>query len=176
MANRIIRGRSTGFVRGPRRATDWLSNSAETDRSTLGAATAVLDQTFAFGEPATVVRTRGTLWVASDQAAANESPFGALGFAIVTDQAAGVGVTALPTPTTEAFSDEWFVWLPWFADARFSSAVGVGFRTFYEYKFDSKAMRKVDADTTAVVVIENSSATDGCLFLLQFRMLVKLHG
>ncbi len=171
--SRIVSGRAV--IRAPKRQTSWVASAALTDRSTLGAATAVLDQFFSITEPVTVVRTRGTLWVASDQTAANESPFGALGFAVVTDQARAIGVTAVPTPTTDQPSDSFFVWEPWFADARFASGVGFAMRTFYEYKFDSKAMRKVQESQDIVITIENASATDGALYILQFRMLLKLH-
>jgi len=40
---------------------------------------------------------------------------------------------------------------------------------------DSKAMRKVQEGQDIAIVLENGSALDGMLFLLQFRMLVKLH-
>jgi len=134
-----------------------------------------LDQTFSFGEPATIVRTRGTLWVKSDQEAATESPLGAFGMAVVRDEAVAIGVTAIPLPETDSDSDAWFLWMPW-AYSIVRSATGLSTDAMARYDFDSKAMRKVDDADTAVVVMQNSAATHGVNFVTLFRMLVKLHG
>ena len=168
--NVVVHGRST-----PRRATTWLASSVETARSNLAAATAVLDQTFAFGEDATIIRVRGSLWVSSDQNAANEEPFGAFGMAVVTDQAAAIGVTAVPTPIADASSDNWFLHFPWLASIRVGDATGFDNNAYIRYDIDNKAMRKVDDGDTVVVVMENSSAGAAVDFLLQFRMLIKQH-
>ena len=158
-----------------RRATQWLGSAPATGFIALGAATAVFDQFFAFGEKATVIRVRGGLWVSSDQGGANEEPFGSLGFAVVTDQAAAIGVTALPTPETDRASDNWFLWEPWVASTRVASSIGFTSDPFRYYPIDSKAMRKVDDGDNVVVMLENSSAADGVNYILNFRMLVKLH-
>ena len=177
MAGRVVtRG---GLVRGrlaPRRSTQWLASADELGTTTLPFGSAILDQSFVFGEPATIIRTRGTLWIATDQFAATEQPLGAMGMAVVTDQAAGIGVTAVPTPITDSPSDEFFLWLPWFADVRDMGTGTVQFNTFSRFDFDSKAMRKVTDGTTAVVVLENSSSAAGANYAIMFRMLVKLHG
>ena len=80
---------------GPRRKTRWASDDIPTGLTTLAAATAVLDQSISIGtafgsDPVTIVRTRGNLWVQSDQTANSETPFGALGMIIVSDQAAAI--------------------------------------------------------------------------------------
>ena len=93
---------------------------------------------------------------------------------VVTDQAAAIGVTAMPTPTTDNISDSWFLWLPWMASWRLADATGVQANPYMRYDFDSKAMRKVQESDTIAVMLENASAGDGCNFLLQFRMLLKL--
>ncbi len=85
----------------PRRSTEWIASAVITGSSSLAAATAVLDQSINIAEQSTIVRTRGSLFVKSDQVAANEQPFGALGMAVVTDQANAIGITAMPTPTTD---------------------------------------------------------------------------
>ncbi len=162
--------------RGPRRSTLWLASADVTDKQALAAGVSIFDQSFAFNEPATIIRTRGSVWVGVDQQAANEEPFGALGFTIASDAAAAVGIGSLETPITEESSDNWFVWLPWLASIE--AGDGTGFTPGYmeRYDFDSKAMRKVDDGDTAVVVMENASAADGCVYIIKFRMLVKLHG
>jgi len=167
----------TGVVRsGSRRATQWLGSANDTDVTLLAAATAVLDQSFAFGEPATIVRTRGSLWVASDQSIASEFPFGALGMAVVTDQAFAAGAASIPAPYTESDADTFFLWESFATGLVFKSGVGTESQPWARTDFDSKAMRKVDDNSTAVVMLENGSATDGLQFIITFRMLVMLHG
>ena len=163
------------IVRSVRRSTQWLGSAVETGPSTLAAASVVLDQTFAFGEPATIIRTRGQLYIRSDQGAATEEPFGAMGIAVVTNEAAAAGVASVPTPMTEKASDSWFVWQPFLADVFFSDATGTR-NAFRIFEFDSKAMRKVHDGNTGVLVLENANASDGLNYMVSFRMLVKLHG
>ena len=173
MADRVVRGRAV--VRSsPRRAMQWIASTQESVPTSLGAASVVLDQSFAFGEDATITRIRGKLWVASDQVAASEQPFGAIGMAVVTNQALAIGVTAVPTPITDQASDEWFLWEPWFADIAFADATGF-IQKFRQIEFDSKAMRKVNDGLSVIVALENSSSAHGANYLLEFRMLVKLH-
>ena len=160
---------------GSKRATDWIASAADTARTSLAAATTVLDQIFPFEEPATIIRTRGSLWVDSDQMAATEFPFGAMGMMVASDEAAAVGVSAFPDPYNTA-SFEFFVHQFWAAHLDFGSAIGFDSSAGERYDFDSKAMRKVDAGKTVGVVLTNNSATDGAVFLLSFRMLIKLHG
>ena len=176
MAGRLVTRQ--GVVRGrvaPQRSTQWLGSADDTSPTGLASNAAVMDQTFAFGEPATIVRTRGTLWVGTDQESADEQAFGAMGMAVVTDAAAAIGITALPLPSGNSDDDAWFVWQPWLSSFRFVSAAGFQDQLFAQYDFDSKAMRKVHDGSTAVVVLENDSAV-GLLFVILFRMLVKLHG
>ena len=165
------------FVRGgSRRATVWIASTVETALTTLAATASVLDQTFTFAEDGTIVRTRGTLFVRSDQIAATESVGGALGMAVVTDQAAAIGVTAVPTPITDQASDNWFLWLPWAYSFVVTTAVGTLGDSFARYDFDSKAMRKVNSGDSVAVVLENGFTTFGVEFFLTFRMLVKARG
>jgi len=163
-------------IRSAKRATDWIQSSVETAVSSIAAATAILDQSFNISEPSTVVRTRGSLWIQSDQIAASEQPFGALGMAVVTDQASAIGISAIPSPYTNAGSDSFFVHLPFAVATRFGDATGFSAQSFTEFKFDSKAMRKVADSDSIVVVLENGSAAHGLNFLISFRMLIKLHG
>ncbi len=167
----IHRGRTSGV----RRSTQWIASSIETDFTALAANTQLLDQSFAFLEPSTIIRTRGSIWVRSDQLSATESPFGALGMAVVSNEAAVAGPGSVPMPVADQDSSKFFLWQPWLADVFLADATSF-YKAFVEYKFDSKAMRKVNNGDTAVIVVENSSATDGVNFLMQFRMLIKLHG
>ena len=157
-----------------RRLTQWVGSADNTAAAALGAGAAVLDQSLVLaGEPVTIVRTRGIITVGPDQTANNENIFGALGMCIVSDQAVAIGITAIPTPITDSSSDLFFLHQYFASGVRVADATGIAnlTRTFH---FDSKAMRKVSEDQTLVVTVENSSATTGLEYILQFRMLLKL--
>jgi len=136
----------------------------------------VLDQSISIGtafgsDPVTIVRTRGNLWVQSDQTANSETPFGALGMIIVSDQAAGVGITAVPTPIAQAFNEDWFLYESFACDVAVATAVSTFAGKLRQYPFDSKAMRKAQNGDSVAIVLENGHATHGLQFLLKFRML-----
>ena len=124
--------------------------------------------------PSTVVRIRGELYVQSDQTAVAERPFGAIGMAIVSEQARVAGIAALPSPITDESSDLFFLWQPWQAAAIVDSAA-VAIQPMYRFPFESKAMRKIQDGDAVVVTVENAAlAGIGAQFLLKFRMLLKL--
>jgi len=175
MGNRFATRGVRFSSRAPRRATQWVGSTDETAVTTLAASSAVLDQSFGFSEPATIVRVRGALWIASDQLSATERPFGAIGFATVTDQALAIGITAVPIPILDSPSEQWLLWQPFFTDFTFLNSTGAVTGNFKRFDLDSKAMRKMNDGTSVVVVLQNAS-TVGLDFLLEFRMLVKLHG
>ncbi len=170
VVTRSIRGRT-----GPRRSTQWLGSADDTAVTALGSNVTLLDQTFAFGEPGTIVRTRGTLFVRPSVNTANATGFGVLGMAVVTDAAAAIGVTAIPAPSGASDDDAWFLWTPFATDVRFDTGIGFAMDTLTVFQFDSKAMRKVHDGSTAVVVLENDT-TVSMDFVILFRMLIKLHG
>ncbi len=184
MALRRIRSIPSGLARGPRRQTNWLASADVTVITGLAGNAAVIDQAFSAAQigvigPLTITRTRGTLWVSSDQATADETPFGALGMMVVREQANAAGVASVPTPITEEFDDGFFVHQFWLAGLRFTqqdaTGVQIDDQRFTRYDFDSKAQRKVTSDDAIVVTLENASASHGVVYVLKFRMLVKLH-
>jgi len=164
------RGSKFVVTRGMQRKTEWVRSLSVTGFTSLAGVTAVLDQSIAFSEPVTIVRTRGHIICISDQEAANEEQVGAVGACIVSDPAFAVGVTAIPTPTTDQDSDLWFMH-QFFGNSYKSTGDIHGITT--PFAFDSKAMRKIETETRLVVVVENSG-TFGFDFLLQFAMLFKL--
>ena len=173
---RSFRGSFAPRKQGPRRSSDWAASADITGITALAASGVVLDQTLAstllLGGAGTIVRTRGSVWVSTDQTANTEAPFGAIGFAVVTTQAAAIGVTAIPTPITDETSDQFFVYESFLSGIIVSSAVSI-MNPWMEYKFDSKAMRKVEADQTIVVALENASSSAGLQYVVKFRMLIK---
>ena len=162
--------------RGQRRKTLWLANA--TVRATLsGANAASLTGTLSASalalRPFTIVRTHGIMHIESDQDAASEFQEVAVGGIVVTDQAQAIGVTAVPTPTTEDSSD-WFVYARLMHDFLFGSAIGFSPQGAF-LRFDSKAMRKVDLGSTLIHVVESSSQSQGVIVSLYMRTLIKLH-
>ena len=160
---------------GKIRPNYWVASATDTDITNLAAATAQQDQTGTVVdiEGGTVVRTRGIFSVGSDQSAANEFPFGAVGFTIVSEEAAGIGVTAVPTPYADADDDRFFVHFFWAAGLRVATAVGFQTGVLEHFPFDSKAQRKITASDVVSVTVENASATDGALYVINFRELIK---
>ncbi len=124
--------------------------------------------------PFTVVRTRGFWHIKTDQTAAAEQQAANLGYAVVSDQASAIGVTAVPTPTTDQGSDLWQTYASLMTSqgaGQVDSNLGVG------GEFDSRAMRKVEDGQDFVVVIETELAglTLGCDVRHTGRVLIKLH-
>ena len=166
MADRIIRRQ---FRSGPRRQTEWIGSADSTGVQALGPSVAVLDQTFLPGLTQTIVRTRGLLYVQSDQVAGDEEFFGAMGAAVVSRPAAAAGVASLPTPITEEDSDFWFIHQ--FFAAGYDGTAGGGMKGRV-FEFDSKAKRKINTDDAVVFLLENADATFGAQYILKFRMLL----
>ena len=121
--------------------------------------------------PFTIVRTIGELLVVSDQLAAAETFRAAMGFAVVSDQASAIGVTAVPTPITDAGSDLWFTFAASWGRFFFLSASAASVSQ-NAVPFDSRAMRKVEDGQDVVAVIENEFAA-GTTVGMSARMLIK---
>ena len=174
MARRVMR-RSSGFRRSPGRLTEWFGTTLLSDWIAVAANTfqVVVVQTSAelAKRPFTITRTVGELAVQSDQNAAVEVPFGVFGGIVISDKAAATGVTAIPDPTTEVSSDEWFVYTPWHCEGSASTNVG---RPIERYAIDSRGQRKVEDGEQYTFMIGNASAADGALFQVNLRLLVKL--
>ena len=180
MARRRLGRGFSPLRQGQRRQTIWIASADVTAVTAIGGGVIVFDQLFSEAalrtigaSPSTIVRTRGQLWVQSDVSNAQERPFGAMGFSVVSDQAAAVGVTALPAPISNEDSDLFFVYESWQAATVVSDA---GFTNpMYQYSFDSRAMRKIEDGDAIVVVLENAALGGiGAQYILKFRMLLKL--
>ena len=112
--------------------------------------------------------------VQSDQVAASEWPFGAMGAMVVQEEARAVGITALSGPISEEQDDAWFLYQSFATPIKFSDATGTR-NISQTWNFDSKAQRKVEDGQAIVFMVENGSATDGLEFLMKLRILVKMH-
>ena len=150
-------------------AADTLSGAgSEVITGTLNAAALAL-------RPFTIVRVRGIIGISSDQGVAAEDQSAAYAMAVVSEQAAAVGVTAVPTPTAEQGSDLFFVYEDLVASMFVASNSGVIPNFMTSRTFDSKAMRKVNDDQDLAVVKSNTALSDGTVVYDRFRMLIKLH-
>ena len=125
--------------------------------------------------PFTIVRTRFQIMVTSDQVIASEDQGGALGMAVVSDQATAIGVSAVPTPITDMGSDLWFVHQQYHTAFTLVSGVGFDGRSGQVVDIDSKAMRKVDIGQDVVIVAESDTPSSGYDFTVGGRMLIKVN-
>ncbi len=180
MAN-INVGRKSGFIMRSgvrRRESLWLFIT-ETSTALAGALSASLIGTYNAAalalRPFTVVRTRGMWHVETDQLAVDESQHSALGMAIVSEQATGIGITAVPTPFTDDGSDLFFVYEEMALSLEVQSNIGTDFHRGTMLKYDSKAMRKVEDGQDIAVTLENSTLSNGTGILHHGRQLIKLH-
>ncbi len=181
MAN-INVGRKSGFIRRNgvmRRETLWLATS-QIQAAIATADTAV--QLFVFSSaflsasvPFTIVRSRGLIFMHSDQGSATEDQEIAFGIAVVSDQANSIGVTAVPTPVADAGSDLWFVYETLFSQIRVTSAIGFSESLGRERIIDSKAMRKVEDGQNISAVVETGPNSEGVATSTFMRFLIKMH-
>ena len=176
------RVRQGSFRERSTRKSSWARSASETDVVPLAAATVVLDQILSaaviedsLGPQSTIVRTRGMFSVGSDQSSATEFPFGAFGMALVSSEAAVAGAASIPSPYTDGDWDGWFVHGYFHSGTQVASVASISTTSLDHFAFDSKAMRKLQDNTSVVFLVENASATDGLVFLVDFRQLFKLH-
>jgi len=169
----VVRGQ-----RAPRRSTLWIDIGAGS--STQTAAGGVITNSLNAGalllRPFTIVRTHMEMYFFSDQVIASESISAAIGGAVVSDQASAIGVTAVPTPVTDAGSDLFFFHRWMFGRFTFVTGTGVDGNGGESFSVDSKAMRKVNEDQDLLIILELSTAGGGGWTMITGgRILVKLH-
>ena len=156
-----------------RRATFWGRSPADTAPVALAAATSIFDSSFVTNVDLTVVRIRGYIAVSTDQNVAGENVLGAVGFAVVSEEAASVGVGSLPTPYTDQDSGLWLSHRYWSQRFQHSSDTGWSNQGFSNFSFDSKAMRKMQPSTRLVIVVENGAAAFGAVYNIFYSVLFK---
>ena len=172
--------RRRGFVRGAaairdKRETLWIAQSfiATVVASNSAVLISTLDAAELAFRPFTILRTRGILHMSSDQQVAGETYGVSFGMAVVSDQASAIGITALPTPNTDAASDLWFLYESMINGFVFADATGFSTTEGEKVRFDSKAMRKVQEGEDVVSVIESPPISSGLLAISNFRMLIR---
>ncbi len=176
MAN-ISRSRKSGiFLRGgvKVRETKWVP-IAPTFTS-LAANTPVIFTGFAASQlslrPFTIIRVRGFIVVATDQAIAFENFQATLGMAVVSEQALAIGVTAVPTPEADRDSDLFFVFEEGAGVVAAITSTGIAGNS-HARPFDSKGMRKVE-EGQDIAITEENTAGGGVTMFKSGRLLMKL--
>jgi len=172
--------RRRNFVRGAaaigrKRETIWIEQAHIVD--TVAGSSAVLVSLLTTEElafrPFTILRTRGLFHISSDQTVATERYICSMGLAVVSEQAAAIGISAIPTPETDMSSDLWFVYESLTSEFIFKSGVGVEGTNGILKHWDSKGMRKVEDGEQVVVVLEAPGTSFGVNVVTQFRMLIR---
>ena len=122
----------------------------------------------------TSVRLRGFFEaILTTVTGANDGYVGAIGVCIVSENAFGVGITAVPVPITDMAWDGWLYHR--FFSLHGAGAVGDGAGVFTRFEVDSKAMRKFKSTDIMVAVMEVTE--DGTAVMdswFDSRVLVKL--
>jgi len=122
--------------------------------------------------PFTIIRQYYELLLVSDQAAAIEKHGIAFGVCVVSDQASAIGVTAVPTPETDAGSDLWMLHTYMFGQ---ESNLTDRSQPARHLKVESKAMRRVVDDQDFLVVAEFVNIGGGSILSSAGRVLIKIH-
>jgi len=164
-------------VRGVRRAVSWVVGplGLSTALTATGSSLSTTG-TQAIADGLTLVRTRGNvavdLGLVPDIIGGNFFTL-SLGLCIVSENAAGIGITATPSPFTDIAWDGW-LW-HWTGMAGFVNGTNAALGTNIE--IDSKAMRKFKATDVLVGVME--AVETGVAGTIQVswasRVLLKLH-
>ncbi len=170
------RGRPHLRVGGSRRESSWSEGPGDsTPGSITASGTAILGLgAVAVEDGLTIVRTRGLLTLVGNVfTTVGDAMVGAFGLCIVSENAFGVGVTAVPAPLTDVGWNGWF----------YHTFVGVSRGTadfangsgFQRIVVDSKAMRKIKRTDVVIAVIElvETGAADVDVFF-DSRLLSKL--
>ena len=96
----------------------------------------------------------GGVNVSSDQFIALESPVGAVGMIIVSEDAFAAGIGSIPGPVSDIGNDGWFFWTS--LAVTFDASGGNGGGAWFE--FDSKGKRIVHQGQRVVIVAEGAAA------------------
>ena len=152
------------------RLTQW-GGLADQGFVAVASTGATLVSSTAFEEPATLIRSRGSIGVHPTSFAADGNVVGAFGAGIVTAEALAIGITALPHPYRDSDWGGWMIWESFQFRLEFASAVGFEMPTI-RIPIDSKAMRKVEPNEALVFVAESQ---EGAYQLNEtIRLLLKL--
>ncbi len=157
--------------RGPKRMTSWSSYDGVATSLSSGGATVLSG--IAFEAPGTLIRTRGIVMIRPvTPVSADVLLTGAFGIGIVSAEAFAAGVASIPEPATDSDWGGWMVIQPWSFQFEFGDQSSFAISSI-NIEVDSKAMRKVEPNSVAVVVVE--SIIGAATVVDMTRLLLKLH-
>ena len=151
-----------GGIKPPQRQINNLAISGDVDglATIIGIVKAVGSLGINTLESSTVVRTRGEFTVRVAAAVAGDNIIrGAFGIIIVSTDAFGVGITALPGPLSDSEND-WYVWAP-FSMAFDNVLTEFDSKWISTVVFDSRGMRKLKVGDVSAVMFEVESDVAG---------------
>lgn len=152
----MARARTVVRNRGARRLTEW-GGLADQGFVSVASAGSTLISSQSFVLPGTIVRSRGNLSITTAFGqGADLDIVGAFGIGLVSSEALAIGITAVPTPFRDADWGGWMVWRAFAGRFEFADATGFRFNSM-SFEIDSKAMRKVGANTALVFVAESQA-------------------
>jgi len=179
-----------GRLRGsrfPRISNGALRRKVSWEEGPLGAVTAITTSStavFPTGQAAllddlTLVRTRGSLIVQLNALdLSNEGFTWYFGMCVVTENAAAVGITAIPTPLADIAWDGWFMHETGMVVGNSGTLTDPNNAPIISERrpLDSRGMRKLHRTDVIVAVLETTEKGDGSNLSahLVSRMLVKL--
>ena len=120
-----------------------------------GASTLI--SSLAVDEATTIVRTRGMVSIFPAAFSADLNVVGAFGIGVVSAEAFAIGITAIPTPHSDADWPGWLMWESFGYRVEFVDATGFQGNAQQSINVDSKGMRKVGASEVVVFVAESQS-------------------
>ncbi len=178
MASRHGRSRST-FARGPRRAVGWNVGPNGDSGTVNGSSVVLLGGTLiADLDDETIVRTRGEISISLHTASAAREGFNwAMGMCVVTENAAGIGVTAVPDPIIDMGWDGWFVFEQgsMLSRSAFANTDDNVVGSVERRIFDFKAMRKTHQSDVIICVLGFTELGTATIAIqVQSRLLGKL--
>ena len=156
---------------GSRRLTQWIGPALQ-EFVSVASTGATLIGSAPFDEASTVVRVRGQATIQPGSFAADLNVVGAIGIGVVSSEALGVGVSAIPEPFTDADWGGWLLWRAFSFHLDVQTAAGFDLNSALQLDLDSKAMRKVGPNESIVLIAE--SQTGAFDISMPVRMLVKL--
>jgi len=173
--SRGSRFRTSGSTR---RQTSWDFGPSGSLSLTAAGAAIFATAAQAVGSGLTIIRTRGELLlnISSIAAALDGFPRLAAGICIVSENAFGVGVTAVPTPLTDIAWDGWLWHSIGGCFGLVSGNFGLEGCQTVRWEIDSKAMRKIKDTDIMIGVIELGTEVGTATLLadLSTRVLLKI--
>ena len=147
-----------GRARGRRADYEWSAGCFKGAGIDLANGTKSSEDLGAITGPATLVRTRGEIFLQLDATAVDERVIIAMGLIVASENAAAAGAASLPSPVSDG-ADDWY----WYGFATMSSLAETAVQPdalFTRVVIDSKAMRKVKPTEHLVLVLEVCDGVD----------------